>query len=150
MLKSMGKVKQPNKLIRPEGIAALTSAKDRTATVTPLEAGMAVMTVTEPSGKKGTVNVKVVPAVENIELSLTRKTVPGGTVMVRADLLPKTVGKKDVEWSIDADEEIDGMKNNKIRTAKTAPVGTVITVTCKALGAPEPVVRTIQFRIEEK
>ena len=110
----------------------------------------AVVTVTEPGGKKGTVNVRVVPAVEDIELSLTGKAVPGGKVAVRADLLPKTAGKKDVEWSIDADEEIAGMKDNKIRIAKTAPVGTVITVTCKALGAPEPVVRAIQFRIEEK
>ena len=136
--------------IKPEGIVALAPGKDGTAMVTPLEAGTAVVTVTEPGGKKGTVNVRVVAAVEDIKLSLTGKAVPGGAVAVRADLLPKTAGNKTVEWSIDVDEEIAGMRDNKIRIAKTAPVGTVITVTCKALGAPEPIVGTIQFRIEEK
>ena len=72
------------------------------------------------------------------------------TVTVKETLAPKQAGNKNVEWTLDVGEDIATVAKGKVKIAKTAAAGTVITVTCTALGAPEPVVRTVQIEVAEK
>ena len=52
---------------------------------------------------------------------------------------------------MDVDESIATITGNgQVRINKSAPVGTVITVTCTAEGAPEPVTATYQLEVVEK
>ena len=70
---------------------------------------------------------------------------------MQAKLTPKKPGNPALEWSIDVKEEIATInEKGQVKIAKTAPVGTVITVTCKALGAPEPIEAKIQIEVAEK
>ena len=87
---------------------------------------------------------------EDMTLEAKGKPVPGGTVTVKETLVPKQAGNKNVEWTLDVGEDIATVAKGKVKIAKTAPAGTVITVTCTALGAPEPVVRTVQIEVAEK
>lgn len=134
-----------------EGFAEMTAGEDGTASFKALKAGKTTVTVTEPGGRKATLRVNVLLPVEDVELQVTGKQVPGGTVAVKATVAPKNAGKKDLEWSLDVGEDIATINNKgQVKIAKTAPAGTVITVTCKALGAPEPVVKTVTFEVAEK
>ena len=54
-----------------------------------------------------------------------------------------------MEWYLDVDEGIATVKNGVVQISEDAPVGTVITVTCVATGAKEPVESRIQFVVEE-
>ena len=87
---------------------------------------------------------------ESIELAVSGKAVPGGTVTVKETLSPKQAGNKYVEWSLDVGEDVATVSKGRVKIAKTVPAGTVITVTCTALGAPEPVVSTIRIEVAEK
>ena len=120
-------------------IIELTDNGDGTAAVKALKAGQDTLTVAEPGGKKAAIKVSVVAPVESIELTVKGKAVPGGTVTVKETLTPKNAGNKTVEWSLDVDESIATVNKGKVKVAKDVPAGTVITVTCTALGAPEPV-----------
>ena len=137
--------------LKKEGIAEVTPTEDGTAVFRAVSAGKTAVTVTEPSGKKTMMNVSVVPPVEDIELNVMGKQIPGGTVTVKGTILPKEAGNKAMEWSLDVSEDIATInQKGQVKIAKTAPAGTVITVTCKALGAPEPIIKTIPFEIAEK
>jgi len=52
-----------------------------------------------------------------------------------------------VEWTLDVGGDIATITKGKVKISKTAPEGTVITVTCTAVGAPEPVVKTVQITV---
>ena len=68
---------------------------------------------------------------------------------VSAALEPKKAGNKNLEWSLDVDETVATINaKGQVKIAKEAAAGTVITVTCKALGAPEPVVSTLAITVE--
>ena len=121
-----------------------------TAVIRPLAAGKTTIQVKEPGGKNAKLTVSVTAPVEDLELAVSGKAVPGGTVTVKETLSPKQAGNKTVEWSLDVGEDIATMSNGKLKIAKTTPAGTVITVTCTALGAPEPVVRTVRIEVAEK
>ena len=54
-----------------------------------------------------------------------------------------------MEWSLDVGEDIATVDKGKVKISKDAPAGTVITVTCTALGVPEPVTATAQITVEE-
>ena len=134
-----------------EGFAEMTAAEDGAVSLKALKAGKTTVTVTEPGGKKAAVKVNVFVPVEDVELQVTGKQIPGGTVTVKTTISPKNAGKKDLEWSLDVGEDIATVNSKgQVKIAKTAPAGTVITVTCKALGAPEPVVKTVSFEVAEK
>ena len=133
-----------------EGFAEITAHEDGSASFKALKAGKTGVTVTEPGGKKYTLKLNVVEPVTDIELTLSGKPKPGGSVTVKYTLLPKTAGKKDVEWSLDVGGDIATVSKGKVKISKDAAPGTVITVTCTAAGAPEPVVRTIQIEVAEK
>lgn len=69
---------------------------------------------------------------------------------VKAVTAPLKPDVPDLEWSLDTGEDIATVNNKgQVKIAKTAPAGTVITVTCRALGAPEPLVRTVEISVGE-
>ena len=124
-------------------------AENGTAVIRPLGAGKITVAVKEPGGKNAKLSVNVIQPVETVELTVKGNAKPGGTVTVAAAVLPKQAGNKDVEWSLDVGEEIATITKGKLKIAKTAPAGTVITVTCTAAGAPEPVTATVQVEVTE-
>ena len=134
-----------------DGIIEITPSDDGTATIKPVTIGKTVITITEPGGKNVRMNASVVTPVEQVELKLSGKQIPGGKVSVKETLAPKNVGNKKVEWSLNVDESIATInEKGQVSISKEAVVGTKIIVTCKALGAPEPVVSQIEFDIVEK
>ena len=132
-----------NKIISVE-----TNDQDGSATLSPLQAGNTTITVKEPSGKSTKVNVRVVVPVTDLELKSSGNPVPGGTVNIKAALVPSNAGIKDVEWTIDVDKDIATISKGSLRISKTAVPGTVITVSCKAVGAPAPVIKTMEIEIQ--
>ena len=113
---------------------------DGTAVVTPLMAGKTTITVKEPGGKNTKLKVNVMAPVESVELAVKGNVKAGGKVSIVAALLPKNVGNKTVQWSLDVGEDIAAInEKGQLAISKDAPSGTKITVTCTALGAPSPV-----------
>ena len=136
---------------KKDGIVDISANDDGTVSIKPVAAGKTDIMVTEPGGKSVRLNVNVVVPVEQIELKLSGKQIPGGKVSVKETLLPNNAGNKKVEWSLNVDESIATInEKGQISISKGAAVGTKIIVTCKALGAPDPVVSTIEFEINEK
>lgn len=130
------------------GIVEIEETGDGTVSVRPLAAGKTVIAVKEPGGKNAKLAVNVVDPVESVELTLKGNAKAGGTVSVNATLQPKTAGNKNLEWSLDVGEDVATIDTKgKVKISKEAASGTKITVTCKALGAPEPVVATIEIEI---
>lgn len=133
---------------KPEGIAEITAGEDGTATIKPLKAGKTVVTVKEPGGKSAKVNVSVLVPVESVELTVKGKAKAGGTVTVTAAMSPKKAGNKAVEWSLNVGEDIATISaKGQIKISKAAAEGTVITATCRALGAAEPVTATVDIPV---
>ena len=122
--------------------------EDGTVTIKPLAAGKVNITVKEPGGKNAKLTVSTVDPVEAVELAAKGGAKAGGTVTIAATLAPKTAGNKNLEWSLDVGEDIATIDaKGKVKISKEAASGTKITVTCKALGAPEPIVSTIEIEI---
>lgn len=136
---------KPNK----EGIVEILPEAG-TAKIRGLAIGKVTVTVQEPGGKKKNLQISVVEPVTAVELTTKGKATPGGSVTISASLTPKKPGNSTLEWSLDVGEDIATIKNGRVKISKTAPVGTTITVTCRALGAPVPVETTIQIEIIEK
>lgn len=137
--------------LRPDSIAEVITGEDGTATLKPLAPGKGTLSVKEPGGKSAIVRVNVLQPVTGVELKTAGKAVPGGVVMVTAAVRPKNAGNKKTEWSVDVGDDIATINDRgKVRINKSTPAGTVITVTCTATGAKEPVVQTIQIEVAEK
>ena len=135
---------------KQEGIVEITDNKDGTATIKPLAAGKTTVTAAESGGKRTDLKITVQEPVTGLTLEAEGKNYPGGSVMVRENVAPKEAGNKKVEWSLDVGEDIARIKQGLVKISKNAPIGTVITVTCTAPGAPEPVTASVQIRVEEK
>ena len=91
----------------------------------------------------------VIPPVTALTLSYKGKASPGKTVTITPIFEPKKPGNSAVEWSVNVGEDVATISNKgALKISKDAAPGTVITVTCKALGAPEPVVMTIDVPVE--
>lgn len=134
-----------------EGIVEIIPNDDGTASLKPLSAGKTVITIIQPSGKKARLNVSVIVPVEQINLALSGKQIPGGKVSVKETLIPKNIGNKKVEWALNVDENVATInEKGQITISKEVAAGTKIVVTCKALGAPKPVVATVEFEVREK
>ena len=131
-----------------DGLVEITPVEDGTVTIKPLAAGKVNITVKEPGGKNAKLTVSTVDPVETVELAAKGGAKAGGTVTIAATLAPKTAGNKNLEWSLDVGEDIATIDaKGKVKISKEAASGTKITVTCKALGAPEPIVSTIEIEI---
>ena len=132
------------------GIVDISAGDDGTAVIRPVAPGKTAVILTEPGGKSAHLNVSVVVPVEQVELTLTGRPFPGGRLAVNPTLIPKNAGRKELEWSLNVDESIASVsKKGLVTISRDAVAGTKIVVTCKALGAPEPVVSTIGFEVGE-
>lgn len=135
--------------IAKEGIAELTDGADGTMLLKAISPGSTQLTVSEPGGKKAVIRIRVVEPVTALSLSLSGKPQPGKTVTVKAAVEPRNAGNKALEWQLNVDESIASVtKQGSVRIAKETPAGTVLTVTCKAVGAPEPVEATLEITVE--
>ena len=134
---------------KKEGVVEAKVNDDGTAAFRALAAGKIQYTVKEPGGKTATLKVNVVPPVTALTLSYKGKASPGKTVTITPIFEPKKPGNSAVEWSVNVGEDVATISNKgALKISKDAAPGTVITVTCKALGAPEPVVMTIDVPVE--
>jgi len=133
---------------RRSGIVSITPGDDGSAVFTPLAPGSTPVTIAAPNGKTARLNVRVVDPVQQVELALSGRPLPGGRVAVKAALLPQTAANRQLEWSLDVDESIASINDKgRISISSQAAPGTKIVVTCKALGAPDPVVSTLEFEV---
>ena len=121
-----------------------------TAVIRALTTGKTNVQVKEPGGKNARLTVIAADPADSLELSVKGDAKPGSTVTITETVLPKQAGNKNVEWSLDVGEDIATISKGKVKIARTAPAGTVITVTCTAVGAPEPIVRTVRIEVAEK
>ena len=129
-------------------IVEITAIEDGTVSIKPLKAGKTDIAVKEPGGKNAKLTVNVVAPVESVELKVNGKPKAGGKVNIAAALAPKNVGNKAVQWSLDVGEEIATInEKGQLTIGKEVASGTKITVTCTALGAPNPVVGTIVVEV---
>ena len=124
--------------------------EDGTAGILPVKAGNAVVMVKEPGGKTAKLNVSVMQSVEDILLNVNGTARPGSQVTVKATIMPRNLWDRKVDWSLDVDEKTAKIDRGTVRIGKDVPEGTVITVTCTAEDAPEPVVRTIQLEVKKQ
>ena len=123
----------------------------RQKVIRPVAAGNTVVIISEPGGKTARLKVSVVTPVEQVELTLAGRPIPGGRVAVKSAPIPKTAGNKTLEWSLNVDESVASVsKKGVVTISRDAAPGTRIVVTCKALGAPDPVVSTIEFEVFAK
>ena len=137
----------PNK----EGVVEITDNGDGTVSIKPVAAGKISIDVKEPGGKKAKLAVNVVEPVTALTLTAKGAAKPGGNVTVSAATEPKNPGNKTLEWALNVGEDIAVINDKgQVKISKEAPLGTKITVTCKALGAPEPVAATIDLEVVEK
>ena len=127
----------------------VTPSDDGTAVLTCLGEGNNSVRVTAPDGRKTAVMIRTVSAVESVKMKRQGKLTPGTMVIYTPIFTPATGILKDVKWTLDVGEEtatIDGRGHLSINPQAVS--GTVITVTCQALGAPEKVIATDQFTVE--
>lgn len=133
-----------------DGLAEMKDNGDGTVTLTPVSAGALTVTAAEAGGKSGTVKLTVSDKpVTAAEIVANGAAAPGKTVKLSAQLTPDKPDRTDVTWNIDADTGIATIDaKGSLKIAKDAPAGTVITVTCTALGAPEPVKAELKLTVE--
>ena len=136
--------------INKDSIASLTPGENGTAVIRPLAAGKTRAEVSAPGGKKAAVNITVTDPVNALSLTARGRMRPGGTVNLTAKLEPRSAGNKNLEWSLNVDASIATVDaKGQVKISREAAPGTVILVTCKALGAPEPVTETLEITVEE-
>ena len=133
-----------------KNVVEITETDAGVVSVRPVKAGKTTVTVKAPGGKSAKLSISVADPVESVELKVSGKATPGSTVTVKETLLPKKAGNKNVEWSLDVGNDIAMISKGKVKIMKNAPAGTVITVTCTATGAPEPVTAAVQITVTEK
>ena len=134
--------------VSPRKTVEIVPGDDGMAVIRPLASGKATVTVTGLGGKKAQLQIRIVEPVTDISLSIGGTPRPGGKVRVIWSLIPKGAGVKDVSWSLDVDSSIATIsRSGNVTISPDAPSGTMITVTCNAYGAPEPVSRFITFTV---
>lgn len=132
------------------GIVEITDNGDGTAAVSPVASGKTDI-VARAGGKTLKIKVLVADPVTAVEITHKGKNVPGGIMDFSGRLTPARPAVPDVLWAVDADESIAVIsEKGRLKISKDAPAGTVITVTCTALGAPEPVSAACEITVEAK
>ncbi len=134
-----------------KGVIEIIAGEDAgTVGILPLQAGDTAITVKEPGGKTARVKVTVQRSVENIILNVNGKSTPGSKVAIKASIEPQKLWDTPLTWSVNVGDEIATIDRGFLRISQDAPTGTMITVTCTAEAAAEPVVRTVQIEVAEK
>ena len=135
---------------KKEGVVEVTDLGDGTALVKPVNAGSDTVIATEWRGKHEQIPVRVLIPVEKVNLRQGGRAIPGKTISIHVERIAVNADNKKVEWYLDVNEEIATVKNGTVRISENTPVGTVITVTCVAVGAKEPVESSIQVVVVEE
>lgn len=127
----------------------ITPLDDGAAEIRPLSAGKGTVTVTEPDGKSCQIFVTVEIPVESLELSVRGSVRPGGMLQIYPAILPKNAANKTMEWSVNVEKETAFITpQGMLKVQKDTAPGTEIQVTCKALGAREPLTAVITVTVE--
>lgn len=137
--------------IAKEDLVTLTPGTDGTAVFSTAaeKKGKAVVTLKEDGGKATQIRVTILEPVTELELKLKGTPKQGGAVTVQNVITPASAGNKTLEWSLDVDESIATInEKGQVKIKKETPAGTQITVSCKATGAPEPIIRTLEIVTE--
>ena len=137
--------------IPKEDLVTLTPGTDGTAVIATAaeKKGKAVVTLNEAGGRSTQIRVTILEPVTELELKLKGTPKQGGAVTVQNVITPASAGNKTLEWSLDVDDSIATINDKgQVKIKKDVPAGTKITVTCKAIGAPEPIVRTLEIVTE--
>ena len=136
--------------LNSEGIAELRDNGDGTATLFPLAVGTVNVAVSEAGGKKATAKFTVTDKpVTAVEITAKGSAAPGKTVTLSAKLTPDKPARKDVSWSVNVGGNVAEINaKGQLKIMKDTPAGTVITVTCTALGAPQPVAASLDITVE--
>lgn len=134
---------------KPE-LAEIKDNGDGTATLTPVAPGAVTVTVSDAAKKKATAKFTVTDqAVTEVVILAKGTAAAGKTVTLSATFTPEKPANKEVTWAIDVDETIATINaKGQLKIAKDAPSGTVITVTCTALGAVQPVDAKMELTVE--
>ena len=127
----------------------VTPSDDGTAVVRCSGEGSNSVRITAPDGRSEVVPVRVVTAVESLSLKRFGSAAPGGKVSYKAVLLPTKGVDGTLKWSLDVGEEVASIsEKGEVLISPDAAPGTSVTVTCQAIGAPEPVIATDEFTVE--
>ncbi len=116
----------------------------------PLQVGKFTIKAVEESNKKANVKVTVSERpVTELRITLQKGTpVAGGKMTFAAELSPEKPDCKDIRWSVSPSYIGDINKKGVLSIGHFVESGTEFTVTCEALGAPEPVVATLTYTVE--
>ncbi len=132
-----------------EEIVEIIPKEDGSAEVRPLAAGRVIISAKSPGGKYARVNATVMEPVKSLALSVKAAAKPGKTITVTAAIEPRQAGNKKLEWSVESPDGTASInQRGQLKIPKDAAAGTVITVTCRATGAPEPVEEKIEITVE--
>ena len=113
---------------------------DGTAVLTFLRGGNNTVTVTAPDGATGRVRIRTVTPVRNLKIERKGNAKPGRQVTYKAKVEPKIGTVQDVVWTIDGGEDVATInEQGEIFISPEAVPGTVITVTCRAIGSPDQI-----------
>ena len=127
----------------------MTVTGECTAKIKALTACKTSVTVTEPSGWHVRLPVSVIEPVTSVKLSVTSKAYVGGKCWIIAEFEPAKPENAAVEWTLNVGEDVATINRmGLLSVSKNVPKGTLITVYCKALGAPEPVIGSIDLITE--
>ncbi len=104
---------------------------DDLGNVTAVGKGTATITCTamDGSNKKATCKITVKQQVQEVSITGYTTIIPGGSVTLKAELLPADASTKGVTWTLE--EAPSGVKlssSGKLTVAKSVPVGSVITL----------------------
>lgn len=134
-----------------KGLINMTVKDPATVEIRPAASGSGVtnIMVSEPGGWHARIAVTVAEPVKAVTVNVRNRAKPTETVPATVEFEPKGPGNTKVEWSLDVGEDTAAIDRlGYVRIRKGVQAGTVITVICKALGAPDPVIGTATITIE--
>ena len=133
-----------------QGIISLKQEAPGSYTVKALTAGITYVTVKDHrSGKTARVTVKVLKPVTSVAIEGKNTVKAGTTNYYKGITRPSKATNRSVEWSVDVDDSIAAInKNGQLTVKKNVASGTVITITCRALGTSLECVASIQVTVE--
>lgn len=131
-----------------QNIIEIKDRKDGSAVLTPLTPGKVKVTVYEPKGKKANVEVIVKEPVTGLNLIVEDIVFPGGSTTIIPGISPDNASDTKLRWSLDVDDSIAVInKTGRLQINPRAEIGTIINVTCEALGAPSTLVSNLKLEV---
>lgn len=127
----------------------VTEQEDGSVQVRALATGNGYLSVREPGGRAAQIALKAAIPVSSVEISQSGTPRAGSSMKLSAKLLPLEAGVRTYRWSVDVGEDVATIsQKGRLVIQPGAKSGTVITVTCTANGAPEPVTATVRITVE--